>query len=118
MPSWRPSARPHTSKQGFTAVKFDPAGPYSAFDPRQPSLEVLALSENFCRLLREAVGTKADLLFGTHGQFTPSGAIRLAKRLEPFDPLWFEEPIPPEMPEEMARVARARPSSRSPPASG
>ena len=26
-------------KQGFTAVKFDPAGPYSAFDPRQPSLE-------------------------------------------------------------------------------
>ena len=23
---------------GFTAVKFDPAGPYSTFDPRQPSL--------------------------------------------------------------------------------
>ena len=27
--------------QGFTAVKFDPAGPYSTFDPRQPSLERL-----------------------------------------------------------------------------
>jgi 2-dehydro-3-deoxyphosphogalactonate aldolase len=37
---------------------------------------------------------------------TAAGAIRLAKRLEPFDPLWFEEPTPPEMPEEMARVAR------------
>ena len=36
-----------------------------------------------------------------------AGAIRLARRLEPFDPLWFEEPTPPEMPEEMARVARA-----------
>ena len=35
------------------------------------------------------------------------GAIRLARRLEPFDPLWFEEPTPPEMPEEMAKVARA-----------
>jgi 2-dehydro-3-deoxyphosphogalactonate aldolase len=92
--------------QGFTAVKFDPAGPYTAFDPRQPSLEHLALSEKFVRLLREAVGTKADLLFGTHGQFTASGAIRLAKRLEPYDPLWFEEPTPPEMPEEMALVAR------------
>jgi 2-dehydro-3-deoxyphosphogalactonate aldolase len=57
--------------------------------------------------LREAVGTRADLLFGTHGQFTTSGAIRLAKQLEPFDPLWFEEPCPPERPEEMARVARA-----------
>jgi len=94
-------------KQGFTAVKFDPAGPYSAFDPRQPSLEALDRSERFVKLLREAVGAKADLLFGTHGQFTASGAIRLARRLEPYDPLWFEEPTPPEMPEEMALVARA-----------
>jgi len=93
--------------QGFTALKFDPAGAYSAFDPRQPDLASLELSERFVRLLREAVGVKADLLFGTHGQFTTSGAIRLAKRLEPYDPLWFEEPVPPEMPEEMAKVARA-----------
>jgi 2-dehydro-3-deoxyphosphogalactonate aldolase len=93
--------------QGFTAVKFDPAGPFSAFDPRQPDLESLELSATFMRKLREAVGTRADLLFGTHGQFTTSGAIRLARRLEPYDPLWFEEPCPPESPEEMARVARA-----------
>jgi galactonate dehydratase len=38
---------------------------------------------------------------------TPSSAIRLAKRLEQFEPLWLEEPTPPEMPEEMALVARA-----------
>jgi len=91
---------------GFTAVKFDPAGPYSTFDPRQPSLERLEISERMCRRIREAVGTKADLLFGTHGQFTTSGAIRLARRLEQYDPLWFEEPVPPEKPEEMAIVAR------------
>jgi galactonate dehydratase len=91
--------------QGFTAVKFDPAGPYSAFDPRQPSLERLSLSEAFCKTLRAAVGSRCDLLFGTHGQFTTSGAIRLARRLEAYDPLWFEEPTPPEVPEEMARVA-------------
>ena len=91
---------------GFTAVKFDPAAPYSVFDPRQPSLELLDLCAKFCRLIREAVGSRADLLFGTHGQFTPAGAIRLAKRLEPYDPLWFEEPVPPEKPEEMALVAR------------
>jgi 2-dehydro-3-deoxyphosphogalactonate aldolase len=92
--------------KGFTAVKFDPAGPYTSYDPRQPSLEALDRSEAFVRKLREAVGASADLLFGTHGQFTASGAIRLARRLEPYDPLWFEEPTPPEMPEEMARVAR------------
>jgi 2-dehydro-3-deoxyphosphogalactonate aldolase len=59
------------------------------------------------RTIREAVGTKADLLFGTHGQFTASGAIRLAKRIEKYEPLWFEEPTPPENPDEMARVARS-----------
>jgi 2-dehydro-3-deoxyphosphogalactonate aldolase len=91
---------------GFSALKFDPAGPYSTFDPRQPSLERLDLSEKMTKRIREAVGTRADLLFGTHGQFTASGAIRLARRLEPYDPLWFEEPVPPEKPEEMAIVAR------------
>ena len=93
--------------QGFTALKFDPTGPYSAFDGRQLSLDALALSERFMRLLREAVGNRADLLFGTHGQMTAAGAVRLARRLEPYDPLWFEEPVPPDAPEEMARVARA-----------
>jgi galactonate dehydratase len=92
---------------GFTALKFDPAGPYSTFDPRQPSLEALERSERYTRQVREAVGSSCDLLFGTHGQFTPAGAIRLARRLEPYDPLWFEEPTPPDSPEEMAKVARA-----------
>ncbi len=93
-------------EQGFTAVKFDPAGPYTIFDGHQPRLSDLALSEAFCKTIRAAVGTGADLLFGTHGQFTVSGAKRLARRLEAYDPLWFEEPIPPENPADMAEVAR------------
>ena len=93
--------------QGFTALKFDPVGPYSAFDPRQPSLEALARTERYVAQVREAVGDRCDLLLGTHGQLTPAGAVRLARRLERFDPLWFEEPVPPDSPEEMAVVARA-----------
>jgi galactonate dehydratase len=93
-------------KQGFSGLKFDPTGGYSAYDPRQPTQDQLELTVRLVRLVREAVGNKADLLVGTHGQFTPSGAIRLAKQLEKFDPLWFEEPVPPEMPEQMALVAR------------
>jgi L-alanine-DL-glutamate epimerase-like enolase superfamily enzyme len=92
--------------QGFTAVKFDPAGPYSIYDGHQPRLVDLDLSERFCKRIREAVGMKADLLFGTHGQFTVSGAKRMARRLEAYDPLWFEEPVPPENPADMAEVAR------------
>lgn len=91
---------------GFTALKFDPAGRYSVYDGRQPSLTELDRSEKFVKTLRSAVGNRADLLFGTHGQFTASGAIRLAKRIESSDPLWFEEPMPPDNPKEMARVAR------------
>lgn len=91
---------------GFTGVKFDPVGPYTIFDGRQPSLERIELAVQMTKKIREAVGTKADILFGTHGQFTPSGAVRLASKLEPYDPLWFEEPTPPDDPNGMAKVAR------------
>ena len=93
--------------QGFTGLKFDPTGGFSAYDPRQPTQEALERTIRLVRLVREAVGRRADLLLGTHGQFTTSGAVRLAKQLEAFDPLWFEEPVPPEMPEQMALVARS-----------
>lgn len=92
-------------QQGFTALKFDPAGPYSVYSGHQISLKALERSETFCRKIRDAVGNNCDLLLGTHGQMTPASAIRLAKRIEPFDPLWFEEPVPPGQPEAMARVA-------------
>ena len=62
--------------------------------------------ENYCREVREAVGDRCDILIGTHGQLTPASAIRLAKRLEKFDPLWFEEPVPPGQSGAMAEVAK------------
>ena len=94
-------------ERGFTGVKFDPAGRYSVYDGRQPALHAMDLSEKMVRAVRDAIGDRADILFGTHGQFTASGAIRLAKKLEKYDPLWFEEPCPPDSPEEIAKVARA-----------
>ncbi len=93
--------------RGYTAVKFDPAGPYTMRGGHMPAMSDISKSAAFCRAIREAVGDKADLLFGTHGQFTTGGAIRLAKALEPYSPLWFEEPIPPDNVGEMAKVARA-----------
>ena len=93
-------------EMGHTAIKFDPAGPYREVGPRQPTMNELTRSAAFVNEIRAAVGNRADLLFGTHGQFTPSGAIRLAKLLEDAAPLWFEEPCPPDIPEAMAQVAR------------
>jgi len=91
--------------QGFTAIKFDPAGPYTIYDGHMPRLQDLERSTAMCRAVREAIGNRADILFGTHGQFTAAGARRMARAIEAFDPLWFEEPVPPDMPEVMAQVA-------------
>jgi len=61
-----------------------------------PSMHDISLSVAFCRDIRAAVGDQADLLFGTHGQFSTAGAVRLGQALEPFSPLWYEEPTPPD----------------------
>ncbi|WP_299871220.1 mandelate racemase/muconate lactonizing enzyme family protein [uncultured Sulfitobacter sp.] len=93
--------------RGYTAVKFDPAGPYTMRGGHMPAMGDIALSVAFCKAIREAVGDRADLLFGTHGQFSTAGAIRLGQALEPYSPLWYEEPIPPDNVAEMAKVAGA-----------
>ena len=93
--------------RGYTAVKFDPAGPYTQFGGHMPSRSDISRSVAFCEKIRTAVGDKADLLFGTHGQFSTAGAIHLGKALERFSPMWFEEPIPPDNLLEFAKVAAA-----------
>ena len=93
--------------RGFTAVKFDPAGPYTMRGGHMPAMSDISMSVAFCKAIRAAVGDRADLLFGTHGQFTTGGAIRLGQALEPYSPLWFEEPVPPDNVAEMARIAQS-----------
>ncbi len=93
--------------RGYTAVKFDPAGPYTLRGGHMPGMRDIDLSVRFCEAIRDVVEDHADLLFGTHGQFTTAGAIRLAKALEPYDPLWFEEPVPPDNTGALAQVAAA-----------
>lgn len=87
---------------GFTAIKLDPV------DARTPDrLETLSYAEKVICAIRKAVGDTCDILIGTHGQFNTNSAIRFAKRVEQYDPLWFEEPVAPENIKEMARIAQA-----------
>ncbi len=106
-PEWAAKRAVEYVEQGFTAVKFDPVLPMMPLSPEQLSLESLHRAEMVVKSVREAVGDKCDILVGTHGQMVTSSAIRLAKRIEKYDPLWFEEPVPPENRDEMARVARS-----------
>ena len=127
-PNWFAENALYMVEEGFTGIKLDPV-PLVHFEPPltdQESMDASSLRfkglyknpfnmtlehyksvENVIGAIRDAVGTRADILIGTHGQFSTASAIRLAKVLEPFDPLWFEEPVPPENTKEMAKVARS-----------
>ncbi len=50
-----------------------PPAPYTIRGGHEPALSDITRSVAFCKMIREAVGDKADLLFGTHGQFTTPG---------------------------------------------
>ncbi|MCB2094243.1 MAG: mandelate racemase/muconate lactonizing enzyme family protein [Rhodobacteraceae bacterium] len=106
-PDLAAAAAARFADMGFTAVKFDPAGPYTIRGGHDPSGSDITRSVAFCKAIREAVGDRADLLFGTHGQFNVAGAIRMGQALEPYGPLWYEEPIPPDNLLNFAEVARA-----------
>ncbi|MCP4754199.1 MAG: mandelate racemase/muconate lactonizing enzyme family protein [Proteobacteria bacterium] len=97
--------------EGFTGLKFDPL-PQARFrrlpaPPWEISLAEYDHAEKAIGAVREAVGTRADICIGTHGQIAPSAARRLAKRVEKYDPLWLEEPCPPENYKEMGKIARS-----------
>lgn len=91
-------------ERGYTAVKFDPAGPYTIRGGHQPAMRDITRSAAFCAAIRDAVGDRADLLFGTHGQFNAAGALRLAEAIAPFSPAWYEEPVAPDDWEGLGRV--------------
>jgi len=57
--------------------------------------------------VREAVGPDVDLCIEVHGRLAPAWSIEMARRLKPFDPFFYEEPVPPEHMDELALVARA-----------
>ena len=91
-------------REGNTACKIDPFMPYFPL-PRDFPLKTIKHAAKIFQAIRDAVGDELEIGIGTHGQFSTSGAIRVAKVFEEYQPFWFEEPVPPENMDEMARVA-------------
>ena len=88
---------------GYTAVKVLNV-------PRSRPLEgreAVAYSERLMRALREALGDGIDIMVDFHGRTTPAAAIEYARALEPYRPLFIEEPVLPQDVPGMAQVARA-----------
>jgi len=62
---------------------------------------------NVIKGLRDAVGYDVRIGLHAHGNFTPSEAIQVAKRCERYEPMFFEEPVPSENVDDLAKVAAA-----------
>ena len=90
--------------EGNTACKLDPFMPTYPI-PRDIPLWEIDKAAKIFEAIRDAVGNNLEIGIGTHGQLTTYSAIRVADYLEPYHPFWFEEPVPPENIDEMARVA-------------
>jgi 2-dehydro-3-deoxyphosphogalactonate aldolase len=98
-------------EKGFTLFKFDPIPGGSPYNPdvrypRDVSLKELRYTDQVLKHMRDAIGEDCDIAMGTHGQLNTHSAIRYAKILEKYDCLWFEEPVPLENVDEMARLAQ------------
>jgi len=90
--------------QGFTALKMGVPRAASAADERALLRATVARVE----AVRGAIGESVDLMLDNHGQLAPGDAIELARALAPFSLLFFEEPVPPDTPEALAKVAAAQ----------
>jgi len=76
---------------------------------------LLYKAERRIGMIREAVGEETDLCLELHRRLEPGMAIQLSARLEPYNPMFLEDPIRPDNFDEMARVAAG---SRIPIATG
>jgi galactonate dehydratase len=95
-------------RRGFTAV-----GHLSPFldEPRsQPFFKTHAAkirdAIDTVRRCREAVGNEVDLCIEIHRRLTPAEAVVLARGIEPYHPMFYEDPILPDNFDAMAEVAR------------
>lgn len=90
---------------GVRALKWDPFGSaYLTMERRQ-----FAESIDCVAAVRGAVGNDVDLLIEGHGRFNVETGVRVARALEPFDPMLFEEPVPPDNLDALAEVHRRSP---------
>lgn len=87
---------------GFTVMKYSIIPPIRPIDTMEKVGEVV---ERFAAI-RERVGRKVDIAIDFHGRVSPAMSVRLLKALEPYYPLFVEEPVLPENVDEMVRVAR------------
>jgi len=92
-------------KRGVTAMKWDPFGKnYLNISNKDLNTALECVAK-----VREAVGPEVDLLIEGHGRFNVATGIKIAKELEQFKPMFFEEPVPPDSLDALKEVREKSP---------
>ncbi len=96
---------------GFTAMKYDPFAvrPDGVWDysPRALTRERADLAVARVKAVREAVGPDIEILVEVHGNLGVTSAIEVGRRLEEFDPFFYEEPVDAMNVESMRKVSES-----------
>lgn len=83
-------------EDGFTAIKAAPFDGFPTLDAPAPEIAAAAdLGVACVEAIREAVGAEIDILIDCHSFFDVDLAIDVARRLEPQNLTWYEEPVAP-----------------------
>jgi galactonate dehydratase len=90
------------AQAGFTAVRFSPFPP--DFFLHRSYSEWADEAVRRVGAVREAVGSSVDVCVEIHRQMNPAESIALGRRLEPFNPYFYEDPMLPDSPARMADV--------------
>jgi galactonate dehydratase len=92
---------------GFRAVK---AAPFDGFPPpSSPAATIESAVESgiaSMAAIREAVGPQVEVMVDCHSFFDVALAERVARRLEPQQLAWYEEPVAPEKTDETLAIRR------------
>jgi L-alanine-DL-glutamate epimerase-like enolase superfamily enzyme len=119
MQQWRDQVRQaKAEKFGWTAFKFQGDGIPPAADPeyKEPghdpytrglTAKDLRRIARAMETVREELGPDIDFGVEAHWRYDVRDAINMAKAIEPVQPMWLEDPVPPGNPEAMARVTHA-----------
>jgi galactonate dehydratase len=97
------NAKGLVEKYGYTAVKMSP---HQSGTNARPYNYVTRMAGQRVRAVRESLGPDVDIGVDIHAKFFEVvRAIRLAREIEPYNPMWLEEPIRPENTAAMAKLA-------------
>src|SRR5262245_50220960 len=91
--------------RGYRGMKFDPFG--TAW--KEITGSEMAAAEAIVGGVRAAVGEEIDLMIEVHGRLSAGCAIEMGRRLAPYRPAWYEEPVAPNSLDLLEEVKQALP---------